>query len=119
MAITLNPANPTKPGWGVGKSIDTYKQNIITDWETTTEPQAVNVTDNNGAVCERVVYDTKTSITATLLVQEEFALPKPEDKIKVGSDQFYVVNVREVQSNKDFRKVVLTLERYEQYPKGA
>jgi hypothetical protein len=117
--VTKNPASPTAPGWGVGKKFANYAKNIITDWETAVEPQAMNVADNNGAVCERVIYDEKTTVNATILVQDGFTLPKATDTLTVDGASFYVTNVREVQSNKDFRKVVLTLERHKNYPTGA
>ena len=122
--MATNPADITTPGWGVTKSLGgDYANCIITDWECADETQVAYCQDQNGAVVHRQDYDKKTTVSATIMVSKETELPTftagTSSTLTVDGKSFAILSCREVQSNRDFRKVVLTLERYENWPKGA
>ena len=115
--MPTNPANPTLPGWGVQKSLGSpYEGCIITDWECATEPQVAYCQDQNGAVVHRQDYDVKRTVTATLLAPATAEPPEPDATLTVGGTAFAVLACREIESNRDFRKLALTLEAYENWP---
>lgn len=122
--MATNPASITTPGWGVDKTISgAFAGGIITDWECADEAQVAYCQDQNGAVVHRQDYDKKTTVSATIMVSKETELPTftagTSSTLTVDGKSFAILSCREVQSNRDFRKVVLTLERYENWPKGA
>lgn len=122
--MATNPTTITTPGWGVNKTLATpFNTCIITDWECADETQAAYCQDQNGAVVHRQDYDKKTTVTATLMAPTSVTLPTFTDgsnaTLKVGTQTFAILSCREVQSNRDFRKLILTLERYENWPSAA
>ena len=122
--MATNPADITTPGWGVAKSLGgDYAKCIITDWECADETQVAYCQDQNGAVVHRQDYDKKTTVTATLLAPATVNLPTftagTSSTLTVDTKIFAILSCREIESNRDFRKLVLTLERYENWPKGA
>lgn len=122
--MATNPPSITTPGWGVGKTLGgDYEGCIITDWECADETQAAYCQDQNGAVVHRQDYDKKTTVTATLLAPSNIAAPKftagTPTTLTVGSNTYAVLSCREVESNRDFRKLVLTMERYVNWPSTA
>ena len=117
--MALTPSNPALPGWGVDKKISGYETCIVTDWESSTETQSAYCYDNKGAVCHRQDYDTKQTVTATLLAPEDVSLPKVSDRLSVGGVQFAVLSFRQIESNRDFKKISLTLEAYANWPATA
>ena len=122
--MATTPASPTTPGWGVDKTLaGDYANCVITDWECNDETQAAYAQDNKGAVFHREDYDKKTTVTATLLAPSNIAAPDftagTPTTLTVAGKSFAVLACREVESNRDFRKLVLTLERYENWPKGV
>ena len=122
--MATNPPDASIPGWGVSKILDgKYKGCIITDWECDDETQAAYCQDQNGAVIHRQDYDKKSTVTATLLAPSNIAAPEftagTPTTLPVADKSFAVLACREVESNRDFRKLVLTLERFENWPKGV
>ena len=122
--MVTNPADITTPGWGVDKSLGgDYAKCIITDWECADETQAAYCQDQNGAVVHRQDYDRKTTVTATLLAPTSVALPTfsagSTKTLTIDSKTFAILSCREIESNRDFRKLVLTLERYENWPSAS
>ena len=122
--MATNPTDITTPGWGVDKSLGgDYAKCIITDWECADETQAAYCQDQNGAVVHRQDYDKKTTVTATLLAPTTVALPTftagSTKTLTVDSKAFAILSCREIESNRDFRKLVLTLERYENWPSAS
>lgn len=122
--MATNPADITTPGWGVDKSLGgDYAKCIITDWECADETQAAYCQDQNGAVVHRQDYDRKTTVTATLLAPTSVALPTfsagSTKTLTIDSKTFAILSCREIESNRDFRKLVLTLERYENWPSAS
>lgn len=122
--MATNPTDITTPGWGVDKSLGgDYAKCIITDWECADETQAAYCQDQNGAVVHRQDYDRKTTVTATLLAPTSVALPTfsagSTKTLTVDTKTFAVLSCREIESNRDFRKLVLTLERYENWPSAS
>ncbi len=114
--MATTPSNPEIPGWGVDKTISGYEKCIVTDWESSTETQSAYCYDNKGAVCHRQDYDTKQTITATLLAPAGTSLPAVSDNITAGGVQFAVLSCRLIESNRDFQKISLTLEAYANWP---
>lgn len=122
--MATNPTSITTPGWGVSKTLGgDYAECIITDWECADETQVAYCQDQNGAVVHRQDYDKKTTVTATLMAPTTVTLPTftagKSDTLTVDSKVFAILSCREVQSNRDFRKLVFTLERYENWPTSA
>ncbi len=119
--MATTSADPTIPGWGVDKSITDLDNNIITDWETAEEGQFAYCQDNKGAVVHREHYDTKTTITATVLFKttEGNAAITIDKEVSIDTQKFKVASSRLIQSNKDFQKMTLTLERYTNWPANA
>lgn len=117
--MATEPANPMLPGWGVDKTIDSKPNHIITDWETSFEPQSAYCYDKKGAVAHREDYDGKTTVTCTLMAPTNEAMLKKDDRIAVGGVAFAVLSARLIQNNRDFQKVALTLESYENWPKSG
>ena len=119
--MATNPTSIATPGWGVSKTLGgDYAECIITDWECADETQSAYCQDQNGAVVHRRDYDKKTTVTATLMAPTSVKLPAftagKSSFLTVDSKVFAILSCREVQSNRDFRKLVLTLERYENWP---
>lgn len=122
--MATNPPDASIPGWGVSKILDgTYEGCIITDWECDDETQAAYCQDQNGAVIHRQDYDKKTTVTATLMAPTSITFPTftagSNATLTVGSNTYAVLSCREVESNRDFRKLVLTMERYVNWPSAA
>ena len=122
--MATNPTDITTPGWGVDKSLGgDYAKCIITDWECADETQVAYCQDQNGAVVHRQDYDKKTTVTATLLAPTTVALPAftagSTKTLTVDAKAFAILSCREIESNRDFRKLVLTLERYENWPSAS
>ena len=122
--MATNPTDITTPGWGVDKSLGgDYAKCIITDWECADETQVAYCHDQNGAVVHRQDYDKKTTVTATLLAPTSVDLPTfsagSTETLTVGTKTFAILSCREIESNRDFRKLVLTLERYENWPSAS
>lgn len=119
MPTTTTTEGPNLPGWGVDKTIDDKPTHIITDWETALEPQSAYCYDSKGAVVHRQDYDAKTTVTCTLMAPADEAMPNKDDRIAVGGVAFAVLSARLIQNNRDFQKVALTLESYENWPKSG
>ena len=122
--MVTNPPDASIPGWGVSKILNgTYKGCIITDWECADETQAAYCQDQNGAVIHRQDYDKKSTVTATLLAPSNIAAPTftagSNATLTVDGNTYAVLSCREIESNRDFRKLVLTMERYVNWPTGA
>ncbi|HIV08898.1 MAG TPA: hypothetical protein IAC79_02125 [Candidatus Spyradenecus faecavium] len=123
--MPLTPASPTTPGWGVDKTLGgDYASCVVTDWELSLEAQSAYAQDNKGAVFHREDYDVKRTVTATIMAPTTASLPAlkaggADSTLTVGAETFAILSCREVESNRDFRKLVFTLERYENWPSGS
>lgn len=119
--MATTPSSPATPGWGIEKSISGYETCIITDWECATEFQVAYCQDQKGAVVHRECYDTKTTINATVLAPTSAKAPDKDTAISIDNNSFGVLSVREIESNKDFRKLSFSLEKYTNWdgPSGS
>ena len=122
--MATNPPDASIPGWGVSKILGgDYEGCIITDWECADETQSAYCQDQNGAVIHRQDYDKKTTVTATLMAPTSITFPTftagSNATLTVDGKSFAVLSCREVESNRDFRKLVLTMERYVNWPSTA
>lgn len=114
-----DPASPLLPGWGVGKTIAEKPTHIITDWETSKEPQSAYCYDKRGAVVHREDYDVKTTVSCTLMAPAEEELPEPDQRLTIDGVTFAILSARLIQNNRDFQKVALSLEAYENWPSAG
>lgn len=122
--MATKPPSITTPGWGVSKTLGgDYAKCIITDWECADETQSAYCQDQNGAVIHRQDYDKKTTVTATLMAPTSVKPPTftagSNATLTVDGNTYAVLSCREVESNRDFRKLVLTMERYVNWPSAA
>lgn len=117
--MALIPFNPIIPGWGVDRKVSGMENLIVADWESSTEVQSAYCYDNKGAVCRRQDYDTKKTITATVLAPEGASLSKTMDTLAIDGATFAVLSAQLIESNRDFQKIAFTLEAYANCPKAG
>ncbi len=104
------------PGWGVDKVLSGY--GIITEWETAQEAQVAYCQNEIGEVVHRKCYDEKTTVNVTTIAPASTALPAFDATLTVEGKSFKVLSARCIQSNKDFQKISIVLERYKNFPGG-
>ena len=107
--------------WGVTKGpftgIAATGSGIITSYDETTEMMVGSEQNEIGAIIGQHKYDEKTTITMTLIVADSVEMPTVGKKITLsGTDSAstaaYVTSATVTESNTDFRKLRVTLEKY-------
>ncbi len=107
--------------WGVTKGpftgIAATNTGIITSYDETTEMMVGSEQNEIGAVIGQHKYDEKTTITMTLIVADSVEMPTIGKKITLsgtdsGATAGYVTSATVTESNTDFRKLRVTLEKY-------
>lgn len=107
--------------WGVTKGpftgIAATGSGIITSYDETTEMMVGSEQNEIGAIIGQHKYDEKTTITMTLIVADSVEMPTVGKKITLsGTDSSakvaYVTSATVTESNTDFRKLRVTLEKY-------
>lgn len=114
------PQNITHAAWGVDHGLPTpFDTCVVTDYAESREPQQQYEYDQKGAVCGCVKFDTRISISATIQVPKDITLPTEGSTLIVkegegtdGSKVYLITSLTINQTNRDYRKVSLTLERY-------
>ncbi|MEG2613758.1 MAG: hypothetical protein RR996_01825 [Alistipes sp.] len=93
-----------------------FNECVVTDFSDTSETLHAYEYDNVGAVIGDTVYDRHGTATATIQVPTALTLPKGGEIMTIDSIVYAVMSCNLVQSNKDYNKVQLTLERYAKFP---
>lgn len=97
--------------WGVkGEASD--PDGIVTGITHEKTPSLAPEYNEIGQVVKQTLYDEQESATATIEVAEGVALPDVNDSITINGVQGYVTRCRLVESNRAYRLIEVTVERY-------
>lgn len=69
-------------------------------------------TDGSGATVGMFMYDRRTTVSFVVMVALSTKAPNTGAEIEVNGDVYYVTNSQIVESNRAFRKIQVTAERY-------
>ena len=94
--------------WGVTGSAGV--SGIVTDIEVNEEAQTAPEYNEVGAVVKQTLYDTHTTVTATIEVASGTSLPTIGAAISIGGKSGYVRSARKVESNQAYQKIAVTAE---------
>lgn len=94
--------------WGVTGSAGV--SGIVTDIEVNEEAQTAPEYNEVGAVVKQTLYDTHTTVTATIEVASGTSLPTIGASISIGGKSGYVRSARKVESNQAYQKISVTAE---------
>ncbi|MGN0886404.1 MAG: hypothetical protein ACI4RT_05330 [Candidatus Spyradenecus sp.] len=100
----------THATWGVTSASPIT--GVVTDLSVSTEAQHQPEYNQLGAVIGDLVYDERKSASATIQVASTATLPTVGGNVTIDSVTYNVLAVTLIQSNRDFRKVQLTLEAW-------
>jgi hypothetical protein len=107
------PTTTINPVWGVTKTFSGVP-GIITDWEENSEAQKDYLHNEFGATIYTKVYDTRISVTCTLVVAADkvTSVPAVGDSATIDGMTYTVISVRLTQNNQSAAKYALTLEAW-------
>lgn len=99
--------------WGVGVSSPVPGDNVIVEYSEASEAILGTEQNEEGAVIGQKMYDRHWTATATVQAAAGVEPPAIGSQVTANGEAWYVKSAEVVESNTNYRRIRMTLERYE------
>ena len=98
--------------WGIAGRKVSAPSGVLVDYQATQEPLLYSETDASGATVGQFMYDRRVTVSFVVMVALSTKAPNTGTEVQVNGDAYYVTNSQIVESNRAYRKIQVTAERY-------